>query len=140
MDIRFAHGPLDQAEADTLVVFGFEKFQPVDLAFGDWMREIYSTGEFAGKIGDTAILYQPAGLKAKRLVLAGAGSKDKLNAAELRKAAGAAARSLKSKSLRRLHFAVDRAWLAPGMIQAAVEGALLGDYEPDQLKTDPKKT
>ena len=82
-----------------------------------------------------AILHRPAGLKAKRLVLAGAGKRDKFDANEMRKAVGTAVRSLKGKSLRRISL-----WLEqPEFAQAAVEGAILGDFEPDQLKTDPKK-
>ena len=53
----------------------------------------------------------------------------------MRKAVATAVRTLKGKSLRRMHF-----WLEqPELAQAAVEGAILGDFEPDQLKTDPKK-
>ena len=37
---------------------------------------------------ELAILYRPAGLKAKRLALAGAGKRDKFDANEMRKAVG----------------------------------------------------
>jgi leucyl aminopeptidase len=144
MDIKLQLGAIDQIDAETLVVFAFEKQTPADLGLtgttSGWVQDLYASGEFSGKAFETAVLYSPAGLKAKRLVLAGAGSRERFDPTELRKIAGAAARSLKSKSLRRLHFALDKRWLVPGMIQAAVEGVLLGDYEPDQLKTDPKKS
>jgi leucyl aminopeptidase len=46
-----------------------------------------------------------------------------------------AVRTLKGKTLRRIHLWLER----PELAQVAVEGAILGDFEPDQLKTDPKK-
>jgi leucyl aminopeptidase len=144
MNIKLQQGPIPEIDADTLVVFAFEKESPRDGwlndATGGWVEEIYASGEFTGKAGDRALLYRPSGLKAKRLALEGVGTRDKFDATELRKAAGAAARALKARSLRQLHIALDSSWLVPGMVQTAVEGVLLGDYEPDQLKTDEKKS
>jgi leucyl aminopeptidase len=133
MDIKLAVTAPDEVEAETLVIFAFEKDAPKGLDDA-WVNEIYATGEFSGKPCETAILYRPNGFKAKRLVLAGAGPREKFNAAEARKAAGAVTRTLKSKSLKSLHI------VSPGHLQSLVEGVLLGDHEPDQLKTDPKKT
>ena len=47
-------------------------------------------------------------------------------------------RALKAKSLTNITLALDNP--TEEQITAAVEGAILGDYEPDHLKTDPKKT
>jgi leucyl aminopeptidase len=132
MKIEIVTGPLNGIEAEALVVFAFEQDPPKNLD-DQWVNEIYATGEFSGKPCETAILYRPGGLKAKRLVLAGAGPREKFDAPEARKAAGAAARTLKGKSLKNLHFA------AAEHTGAIVEGVLLGDHEPDELKTDPKK-
>src|SRR5699024_4308413 len=88
-----------------------------------------------GKAAESALLYRPQGLAAKRLVLAGAGKRDRFDANAMRRAVASAVRSLKGKSLKNLHL-----WLEqPEFAQAAVEGAILGDFEPDQKKTDPKK-
>ena len=137
IDINVQAGPLAGVEADVLIVLGFEGDAPgvVDQAVGGWASELYSSGEFSGKPCELAYMPRPAGLKAKRLVIAGAGKRDRFDANQMRNAVGAAVRSLKGRSLRRLHL-----WLEhPEFAQTAVEGAILGDFEPDQLKTDPTK-
>ena len=137
IEITVQEGPFAAVDAQTLIVLGFDGEAPssVDEAVGGWAGELYTSGEFTGKASEVAILYRPSGLAAKRLVLAGAGSRDRFDGAAMRKAAAAAVRSLKGKSLRHLHF-----WLEqPEFAQEVVEGAILGDFEPDQLKTDPKK-
>ena len=48
-------------------------------------------------------------------------------------------RALRSKAVRDFAFALDPALATPEYVAAAAEGAFTGDYEPDQLKTDPKK-
>jgi Leucyl aminopeptidase len=48
-------------------------------------------------------------------------------------------RTLKGKSLRNVTWLWTKRLHRPEFAAAAVEGAILGDYEPDQLKTDPKK-
>src|SRR5688572_4377196 len=98
MDITLQRGPIQGVAAETLVVFAFEKESPAGLD-DEWVKEIYASGEFSGKACEVAILYRPAGLKAKRLALAGAGPREKFDAAAARRTAGVAARSLKCKSL-----------------------------------------
>jgi leucyl aminopeptidase len=133
IELKIEEAPLADLDAEVVVVLGFEGEAP---SLGDnWGAELYSSGEFTGKPCELAILHRPAGLKAKRLAIAGAGKRDKFDANEMRKAVGTAVRSLKGRSLRRLHLWVEQ----PEFAQAAVEGAILGDFEPDQLKTDPKK-
>jgi leucyl aminopeptidase len=111
----------------------------VNQASGGWIDEVFARGEFSGKSLETALLHRPSGIAAKRLLLAGAGKPDKFDASEMRKAAGVALRSLKSKGARELALAFDPGLATPALLQAAVEGVLLGDWEPDTLKTDPKK-
>ena len=59
----------------------------------------------------------------------------------LRKLAGAAVRHLKSKSVKRIALALESGHARPEFAAAAVEGAILGDFEPDRYKTgDDKKS
>ena len=137
IEINVLDGPLAGIEADVLVVLGFEDRAPaaVDEAVSGWASEVYGSGEFSGKPYELAILHRPTGIKARRLALAGAGKRNKLDETEMRKAVATAVRTLKGRSMRRVYF-----WLEqPELAQVAVEGAVLGDFEPDQLKTDPKK-
>jgi leucyl aminopeptidase len=97
------------------------------------------SGEFEGKPGQLLLTYSPAGLKAGRLAVAGAGKRESFDAAALRKLVATAVRALRSKTARDLALWLDGALATPENLAAAAEGALTGDYEPDQLKTGEDK-
>jgi leucyl aminopeptidase len=140
MEIKLLQTTAEKAETDALIVLDFEKREGdhwLDASTKGWIAEIRTAKEFTGKSCEISVMHRPAGFKAKRLAVAGAGPADKFNPAELRKAVAAAVRALKSKSLRNLALALFEP--TAEQIAAAVEGALLGDYEPDQLKTDAAK-
>ncbi|MFN3324980.1 MAG: leucyl aminopeptidase [Bryobacteraceae bacterium] len=149
MDIKFVTTPVDQIEAETLVVLAFEKEKdsppaPDSARLADektqgWISDLYASGEFSGKLLELAVLHRPADLKAKRLAVAGCGPQAKFGSAELRKVAGAALRNLKGRSAREIAFLLDPALASADNAAAVVEGAVLGDFEPDAYKTDPKK-
>jgi leucyl aminopeptidase len=132
MDTKLLYQPLAQVEADAIAVVLFEEeAAPPDLKFASaWLDELKTSGEFSGKTGELAVLHQPQGIKSKRLVAVGGGKKEKFDSASLRRAAGSTARTLKQKGVKSL------AWLLEGRdAEAAVEGALLGNFEPEQHKT-----
>ena len=150
MKIRVETGPIEEIECDALAVVAFEKESPggslawevtkaVNGLAGKWIEEMCQSGEFSGKLFETAILYRPSGLKAKRLVLVGGGKSDKFTGVELRKAAGAVVRALRSKSIPVVGLALETGGGLEEQVTAAVEGAILADYEPDQYKTENKK-
>lgn len=143
MDIRLVQGKWNETDAAALIMPAWDKDTErdasLDQATGGAVEEMYASGEFAGAAADVAILHRPTGLKARRLILAGAGKPDKFNEQTLRKLTGAAVRVLKSKSLRDVHLFLPAAHASAGWVQAAVEAAVLADYEPDRLKTDPTK-
>lgn len=111
---------------------------PEDLA-GGLARDLVANKEFEGKTGETALLHRPAGLKAARLLLSGLGERAKANGPEVRKAAATALRLLKSKGVHELLFIMREPVASEPLLQAAVEGVILGDFEADRYKTDPKK-
>ena len=140
MDIRLDATPIEQYPADVLVTLAFENQQgphPLNAAAGGWFDDLRESKEFTGKLFEIAILHRPSGLKAKRLAVVGAGPVEKLTVTELRKVVGSAVRALKAKSLTNITLSLENA--TPEQITAAVEGAILADYEPDRLKTDAKK-
>src|SRR6266481_6992144 len=134
MTIKLELQPIETIECDALVVIGFEATAP-SVSAG---AELYESKEFAGKAMDVALLHRPAGLQARRLLLVGGGKPDKFTPAMLRKAAGTALRHLKSKSSRNIAMLLDSGFSGPEHVAAAVEGAILGDFEPDVLKSDKK--
>src|SRR5258708_18616969 len=137
MNIGVSGGALQDVEVGGLGGLGFEEGRPAieEARIGD----LYSSGEFSGKALEFAIIHRPAGLKAKRLVLGGAGKPDKFTSAEMRNLSGAAVRALKPKGARTIALALDGDYRGDDFTSAAVEGAIAGDFEPDQYKTDPKK-
>jgi leucyl aminopeptidase len=138
MEIRVEPKKLAEVDSDALVLVGFEGAPPETPAAAQ-IKDFYDSGEFTGKALEIAILHRPEGLKAKRLVLAGAGKRDKFDAAGLRRVTGAAVRALKAKGVHTISLLLDAAWSSDDFAAAAVEGAVLADLENDRYKTDPKK-
>lgn len=138
MKIELEGKPLSDVECDALVVVGFEQ-EPPPGAASENAKELYDSGEFTGKSLEIAVLHSPKGLKTKRLVLGGGGKREQFDPSVLRKLAGVAVRSLKSKGARNVVLVLDDRYRSDEFCAAAVEGALLADLEADRYKTDPKK-
>ncbi len=137
MEIKLLSADLASLEAEVLMVPVFDKDSPRDQNLnsltGNWLNEIFDSGEFTGKLYDTVLLYRPQNLQAKRLLLVGCGKQDKFTPTLARRVAGAAVRALKGKAIRHLAFAS-----TPEYVGQTVEGAILADYDPDILKTCDK--
>jgi len=102
-------------------------------------KEVIASGEATGKACETTLLHRPPGLKAKRLLLVGGGKATNFSSAELRKLAGIAVRTLKSKSIRSFAFALPESGAnAAEGVRSVVEGAFVGDFDPDYYKSDRK--
>jgi leucyl aminopeptidase len=130
MRITIERQPLEQIEAGALIVLVFEGRKETRFGAGDLM----DAGEVAGKSLELTLLHRPPGVAAARVLLAGAGKPEKFDCAELRKVAGAAVRHLKSKSVKTIALALDAEHADGEYAAAAVEGAILGEFEPDRYK------
>jgi len=120
---------------------GNDKPEPcisADKAIQQSAADLLSGGDITGKTFETAWLHKPAGLKAKRLLLIGGGKSKKFSSSDLRKLAGAAVRALKPRSLRRLAFVLPGEIPAEEAVKAVVEGAIVGNFDPDTYKSDRK--
>jgi leucyl aminopeptidase len=145
MEITLATGPAAQLEAGAVVTYAFEQDKPVDgalaeldKAIGGAVGRLADGREFTGKSLEMTLLHFPKGMKAERLLVVGAGKREKYSAAELRKIAAAAARYLKARSVRRLVFLAredDRTAIGA---EAIAEGLLLGEFEGDKYKSEKK--
>ena len=135
MRITIERQPLEQIEAEALIVPVFEGRKEARFGAGD----LADAGEVAGKSLELTLLHHPPGVAATRVLLAGAGKPEKFDCAELRKVAGAAVRHLKSKSVKTIALALDPEHADGEYAAAAVEGAILGEFEPDRYKTDATK-
>ena len=145
MQITFDTKPLNAIETDALVTYVFEdgdatqgRIAELDQATSGFLAKLIKSGEVAGKTLEMTLLHAPAGLKAARLLLVGAGKRDGFNGAALRKIAGAALRYLKSRSIHGFAFAVRENGVTEEAAQALVEGFITADFETDKYKTDKK--
>src|SRR6478736_6331721 len=103
------------------------------------VAELVSSGEVTGKAFETVLLHRPQGLKAKRLLVVGAGKAKSFTHAEVRKAAGSAIRALKPKAIKSCAILVpDLASGAEDAVRTIVEGALVADFDPDTYRSDRK--
>src|ERR1700752_4011941 len=102
MQIQIDTSAIEQAQSDALVVVAHEGAMgktatAADKATGGWISALLATKELTGKLLEIALLARPAGLKAKRLIVAGGGKRDAFSATELRRVVGAALRVVKPK-------------------------------------------
>ncbi|HEX3821839.1 MAG TPA: leucyl aminopeptidase [Candidatus Sulfotelmatobacter sp.] len=100
--------------------------------------DLLANGEIAGKSLETNLLHKPAGLKAKRLLLISGGSAKKFSSYDLRRIAGTAVRTLKTRGLRSFAFIAPPGIPADEAVRAIVEGALVGNFDPDYYRSDRK--
>jgi leucyl aminopeptidase len=135
-----------EIECDALVVGVYEGEKPesgalaeLDKRSGGVLTSLIETGELTGKTGETIYLHNPGELRARRLLLIGAGKLEDLNTDVVRRMAGTVARFLRGKNARRFAF-LRRSQLPVGeSAQAAVEGALLALYDLDKYRTSDKE-
>jgi leucyl aminopeptidase len=97
---------------------------------------VRASGEYGAAGCETVLLHAPQGLKAQRLLIVGS----RPDAHEIRKAAGTAVRYAKARNLRELAIVLPS---GPGLEPAAaaraiVEGAYVGDFDPDTYRSDRK--
>lgn len=138
MELILSRTPAAAIEAEALLVVSFtDERLGNDLSEG-LVSELYDRGEFTGKALEIAILHRPGPARAARLVLLGGGEKAKFGPTEMRRLGGLAVRTLKPKGIRNIAIALSGDTLSPALLEALIEGAILGDFEPDQHKTDKK--
>ena len=109
-----------------------------DAAVRSAAGDLLGSGELTGKPFESNLLHKAAGLKAKRLLLIGGGLAAKFGSYELRRVAGAAVRTLKSRGIRSLTFIAPSGIPAEDAVRAIVEGALVGNFDPDYYRSDRK--
>jgi leucyl aminopeptidase len=125
---------LDRGEKDKVEV----NLETGDAAIREAAREVIASGEATGKALETTLLHHPGKLKAKRLLVLGGGKAKAFSASDLRRLAGTAVRSLKAKGIRSFAFVAPESMGAEIAVKAIVEGAFVGNFDPDYYKSDRK--
>ena len=114
------------------------KLATSDSAVQSVAAELLASGELTGRPFEANLLHKPAGLKAKRLLLIGGGAARKFTSYDLRRIAGTAVRTLKSRGIRSFAFIAPPSIPAEEAVRAIVEGALVGNFDPDYYRSDRK--
>ncbi|MEO8368562.1 MAG: leucyl aminopeptidase [Candidatus Solibacter sp.] len=135
MQITIERKTAGQVHAEALIVPVFQGRRDGRFGAGD----LCDSGEISGKAQELTLLHHAPGVTATRVLLAGGGKPEKFDAAEMRRLTGAAVRFLKAKSIKKVAFVLDGEFAGDDFASAAVEGAILGDFEPDRHKTQDEK-
>jgi leucyl aminopeptidase len=109
-----------------------------DRAISSVAADLLASGEVSGKMFETNLLHKPAGLKAKRVLLISGGAAKKFTSYDLRRIAGTAVRTLKSRGIRSFAFVAPTGIPADEAVRAIVEGAHVGNFDPDYYRSDRK--
>jgi leucyl aminopeptidase len=145
MEITVDARSLAKIDTEALVTYAFEQDKPIDgvltaldSAAGGALSKLAASGELTGKMLEATLLHYPQGLAAQRLLILGAGKKDKFGTTDLRRLAGAAVRTLKSRQIKKLTFLARENDRSAEAAQAIVEGLLIANFDSDKYKTDKK--
>ncbi len=154
MHTELSFSPLAQIETELLAVTAVDsqtakgpdvKPVPVLLTSDQAVRAaaaaVLSSGEYKAGTNEAVLLHAPAGLKARRLLIVGLGKKAKATVHAVRNATGTAVRYTKPRAIRDLTFALpEDNSIGPlhAMARAAVEGAFVGDFDPDTYRSERK--
>jgi leucyl aminopeptidase len=150
MEIQTSNGRAGDADVQALAVAVFKDekadeglLQELDAATGGLIRSIVESGELKGKESETAYIVIGEGrdgLKARRLLLVGVGERGAYGLSQVSQFAGAAARALRARNVKTVGLVarandneMERA------ASAAVEGAIMGLFEPDKYRTVDKE-
>ncbi|MGA9769531.1 MAG: leucyl aminopeptidase [Blastocatellia bacterium] len=146
MEVKAEFEKFYDVDTDALVITIYEgeraddgALKEIDERTGGMISEMLGTDEMRGKPGDMVYIYRPGNIRARRLLLVGAGKREEFSLDGVRRMAGSAARFLRSKGARSMAI-LRRSQLDLGKsAQAATEGALIGLFEPDMYKTENKE-
>src|SRR5581483_9666878 len=134
-------GPPDSERADAIALPFSQSAdgasaRSIDERLDGRIARLRESGELRGERGEALLLHLSGELEAPRLVLAGVGRRDEVDAEALR-AAGAAAAQALSRVGGTLLWLLDEELPPPLPEQAAalVEGTILGGFSPGRWKT-----
>lgn len=140
MNITVEIGDFRQVETDAVLIPVLEDDMHNDLllasdaALDGRIQAFLNLGDFKGKPKTTSVLYTNGGIAAPRIILVGLGLFEKLDAEQVRQAAGHTARQARDLGLNSITVPIPPE-TQDDWAQAAVEASLLSLYEFKQHKT-----
>jgi leucyl aminopeptidase len=143
MQIEFRTGNYDEVDCDLLAYPVFEAknkaaLKDLDRATRGVAASVIESGEFKPELCSTCMIHRPARLKARRLLLIGAGKENEFSPARLREVAGTAARAARQAKSASVAFLMCGRLPSSESARMSTEGFLYGSYESEIYKTrDP---
>ncbi len=145
MNITVTQGDLAEQSAAALVVNHYEgspnpkgAAQTIDTALGGALRALIASGDFKGKLGETAVLYPHGEMLATRVIVVGLGRQADFSIDRARQAAGAAAAKAVALGCRSMatvaHGAGAGGFEPKAAARAVAEGSELGAYQFGEYK------
>jgi leucyl aminopeptidase len=146
MQVELRSGEYKEVVCDMLAFPIFEDediespaLKSLDKIIRGALKSVLSSREFKPELFQIYRIFNPAGLKARHLLLLGAGKKAQFDPARLRDIAGVAVRAARSVSCRTVAFLCRGKHAESLAARVSTEGALYADYELDIYKTRDKE-
>jgi leucyl aminopeptidase len=149
MQVKIKKEKVEEIADEALAIFVLEdqalkgKIKKIDTLLNGAISDLIKSGDFTGKLNQTAVLYPKDKLQVKRILLVGLGKKEKFDLDKLRQGAGTVckkAKELKVKSISAILPEVKSRGLSiRDFSQAVVEGVLLSNYQMKEYKTTDKE-
>jgi leucyl aminopeptidase len=146
MQIELRPGTIQEVACDLLAypvfedeIADFAPLESLDKITRGAVRSVLSSQQFKPELHQTCRIYRPAGLKARNLLLVGAGKNSQFEPARLREIAGTAVRAARSSACRTVAFLCRGDHPAGQASRLASEGAFYANYDSDIYKTRDKE-
>ncbi len=150
MKCRVKEGGLTKEAAEVLVLVGCEDestlpiaHREVDRALNGQLKELRTSGEFAGTARQSVLIHTRGVLPAKRILLMGLGKKKAVTLDRVRQAMGEACKRVRQIGAHTFSAAVSGTEAVRASVsdvaQAMVEGAMLGGYRFTQYRSEQEQ-
>ena len=134
MEIKIRTEKPEAISTDALVTYVFDGddrisgvLSNLDQLTKGKIAPLAKSGEITGKALEMVLLHYPEGIAAQRLLLVGAGKRDKTSLADLRRVAGSALRYLKARGVKNFVFLARESDNGPAQLQAVHEEPLASE-------------
>src|SRR5690349_3939130 len=118
MEVKLSRSAASGLDADAVVVIEWE----AGKRLADKVAAIYDSGEVTGEFLQFTLFHGVSGFAATRVLLAGAGKREKFDAPALSRLAAAAVRFLKGKGVKTLVFALEDGINGAEHVEAVARG------------------
>lgn len=148
MQVESNRGPIEELDVQALAVAVFKNEQSnegflkkLDELSGGLVSSALEAEEFSGKEGETCYFHLVGNnkLKARRLLLVGAGEQADYKTGQISQMAGTAVRSLRSKNAKTVAVVPRASGDAEQTAATAVQGAYIAVFDPDKYRTIEKE-